>query len=207
MTLVAAVVVLTGTTLATRLQLVPAIPVARGTLAEWGIVVLAIAGAAAVVGAGPRLTAVIALGVVGFSIALLFLAFGGIDLAITQFLIESLVVIVAVLALMRLPTGAPEPHLGRRFRVVAAAVAVATGALVTWLVWLVTSRGLDRTLSEAYARASVPAGRGRNIVNVILVDFRALDTLGEITVLATSAVGAWAVIRLRTARRRGRQPR
>jgi multicomponent Na+:H+ antiporter subunit A len=55
----------------------------------------------------------------------------------------------------------------------------------------------DVPLSEFFAERSVPDAHGRNIVNVILVDFRALDTLGEITVLALAALGIYALLRLR----------
>jgi multicomponent Na+:H+ antiporter subunit A len=74
-------------------------------------------------------------------------------------------------------------------------LAAAAGLLMAALTLAVTSGPFDAAISEFYARASVPQAYGRNIVNVILVDFRALDTLGEITVLAVAALGAIALIR------------
>jgi multicomponent Na+:H+ antiporter subunit A len=62
----------------------------------------------------------------------------------------------------------------------------------------VTAVPLDSRLAPFFAQNSVPGGKGRNIVNVILVDFRALDTLGEITVLATAALGVYALVNMKT---------
>ena len=75
-------------------------------------------------------------------------------------------------------------------------VALAAGSLVTAVVWRVTAEPHPAPLTEFYRVSSAPLAKGRNIVNVILVDFRALDTLGEITVLATAALGVAALIYL-----------
>ena len=76
-------------------------------------------------------------------------------------------------------------------------VALAAGGLMTTLVLAVTALPLQSRLASYFAVNSLPLAKGGNIVNVILVDFRALDTLGEITVLAVAAIGVYALLKLR----------
>jgi multicomponent Na+:H+ antiporter subunit A len=142
-----------------------------------------------------RLAAIAALGVVGYSVALLFLLFGAPDLAMTQFLIETLTVILFVLVFYHLPPIVRRTVPTARAR--DALFAASAGALMTLLVLLASAVDPHPSLADFYARQSVPAAHGRNIVNVILVDFRALDTLGEITVLGTAAAGVYALLKLR----------
>jgi multicomponent Na+:H+ antiporter subunit A len=131
--------------------------------------------------------------VIGFSVAWLFHLFGAPDLAMTQVVVETLTVVLFVLAFYHLP---PYSLLStRRTRIRDAALAVSAGGLVTALLLLVTSFPAPERISEFYARNSVPLAHGANVVNVILVDFRALDTLGEITVLSTAALGVAALLR------------
>jgi multicomponent Na+:H+ antiporter subunit A len=80
-----------------------------------------------------------------------------------------------------------------------AVVALAVGALMTTLVLVAAPIRFDPAIPDFYAEQSLPGGHGRNIVNVILVDFRALDTLGEITVFSIAAVGVYALLKLRMA--------
>jgi multicomponent Na+:H+ antiporter subunit A len=82
-----------------------------------------------------------------------------------------------------------------RIRLLAGAVAALGGALFAGLLMAVTSYPLDLGLTEFFEAASYPEANGRNIVNVILVDFRGIDTLGEITVLAVAASGVYALLR------------
>ena len=164
------------------------------------LAIVAIIGAAALVAisTSSRLAAVAALGVVGYGVALLYVLFGAPDLAMTQVLIETLTVIIFVLVLFHLPKFAIRSS--RRTRTRDAIVAGATGLLMTGITlaaFTVTSNG---PIADYYTDHSVPDGHGENVVNVILVDFRAFDTLGEITVLATAALGVYALIRLRPRR-------
>jgi multicomponent Na+:H+ antiporter subunit A len=120
----------------------------------------------------------------------------------TQLAVEALGVLLFVLVLWRLPRFqrlSPPGTVARD-----AAVALGSGAVVAALVWSVGARPVPPELARWLSDASVPLGRGRNVVNVILVDFRALDTLGEITVLATAALGVRALMRLRPGREGGR---
>jgi multicomponent Na+:H+ antiporter subunit A len=146
-----------------------------------------------------RLAAIVALGVVGYGVALIFVLFGAPDLAMTQFMIETLVVILFVLVFYHLPGFGTLSRPRARAR--DAGLAILFGAIITALVLSVAELPRDTVIPDYYAQNSVPLAHGRNIVNVILVDFRALDTLGEITVLAVAGVGVFALLKLRLARR------
>jgi multicomponent Na+:H+ antiporter subunit A len=165
---------------------------------EVGLAVLVLLATLTAVLSSSRLGAVAALGVVGYGIALLFILFGAPDLAMTQFLIETLMVILFVFVLYYLPRFANlSPP---RARIRDAFVALVSGGLVTLLVLAVSSVQLHPKISGYFAENSLTLAHGRNIVNVILVDFRALDTLGEITVLAIAGVGVLALLKLRPAK-------
>ncbi len=142
-----------------------------------------------------RLAAIASLGVVGYGIALLFLVYGAPDLALTQIVVESLTVILLAFAFYHLPHF--HDRSTRRTRQRDAVVAAGAGGLLFLLVLVCLERRWFEPISEYYARASLPEAHGRNVVNVILVDFRALDTLGEITVLAVAAAGVFALLRSR----------
>lgn len=159
------------------------------------LVALAIAaGAVAVVRARSLLVAVTALGVVGYGVTVVFLLFRAPDLALTQFTIETLSVLLFVLVLRRLP---PLRGLSpRRERMRDGVMAVAGGALMSALFLAASGAPHSTALRDYFATTSLPLANGRNVVNVILVDFRAFDTLGEITVLATAAIGVVALLRL-----------
>ncbi|WP_117237955.1 putative monovalent cation/H+ antiporter subunit A [Thermus sediminis] len=190
---------LVGSTLFLREGLVGRLDLAGFSVFEWALALLVLVGSLVVATTGSRLMAVAALGVVGYAVALIFLVYGAIDVAITQIAVETLTVILLVLVLRALPKGGLDVNPRGRWR--DAALAVAFGALMTALVLGVTSLPFDTRLSEWFAEASYPLARGRNIVNVILVDFRALDTLGEILVLVTAAVGVYGLLRLRARRK------
>ena len=80
------------------------------------------------------------------------------------------------------------------------AVACILGATVTFLIWSVTALPFSPHISEYFAAESVPTAHGQNVVNVVLVDFRATDTLGEITVLAVAALSVYTLLKLRVRR-------
>ncbi len=141
-----------------------------------------------------RLAAVATAGVMGFGIALIFLLFSAPDLAITQLLIETLTVILLILVLFRMPKFSSLSTPMERVRDML--VAVSTGVLMTLLILTVLGQDLFTSISEYMIENSEPLGHGHNIVNVILVDFRALDTLGEIFVLSLAAIGVLAMLRL-----------
>jgi multicomponent Na+:H+ antiporter subunit A len=154
-----------------------------------------VAGAVMVARARSILFAVASLGVVGYGLALLFMFFGGPDLALTQLAVETLTVILFVLVLRQLPRLRPLSTPSERTRDIL--VATAGGLLMTGVVLATAASYHPASLKTYFAQASVPLAHGRNVVNVILVDFRALDTLGEITVLAVAALGVLGLRRLR----------
>jgi multicomponent Na+:H+ antiporter subunit A len=159
--------------------------------------ILIVAGALAAGRARAPLTAVACLGAVGFGVSLLFLGYSAPDLALTQLVIEVLTVILLVLVLPRLP----RRRLGRAgARPWTLALAGAGGAAMAALTLLAADLQLGAPISEFFTLRSVPEAHGRNVVNVILVDFRALDTLGEITVLAVAALGVLALLGARSGR-------
>ncbi|MCC6395886.1 MAG: putative monovalent cation/H+ antiporter subunit A [Bacteroidetes bacterium] len=149
--------------------------------------------------ASSRLAAVAALGVVGFGMALLFVFYGAPDLAMTQFAIESLTVILFVLVIHKLPKFSKLSGRGERLR--DGIVAAAGGVMMCLLTLIILRQPLDSAVTPFYAANSLLLAQGRNVVNVILVDFRALDTLGEITVLAVAGLGGFALLRLRLTRK------
>jgi multicomponent Na+:H+ antiporter subunit A len=154
--------------------------------------VIAIAAIAAST-ARSRITAVAALGLAGFGVAVMFVMYGAPDLAMTQIAIETLTVILFVLVFRRLPDFRTiSTGLQRTADVFMAAVA---GTLVSLLVLVAADASPDRDAAAWFGANSYLGGYGRNVVNVILVDFRALDTLGEITVLAIAAIGVFALLR------------
>jgi multicomponent Na+:H+ antiporter subunit A len=170
---------------------------------EAGLGVLILFGAWMAVRARSRLAAIAALGVVGYSVSLIFVLFSAPDLAMTQFAIETLTVILFVLVLYRLP------HYGadtvRRARLRDAAVALTAGTLIATLVLIATNVQFSPSISDFYIDKSYPEAHGHNIVNVILVDFRELDTMGEITVLSLAGVGVYALLKLILRERKARE--
>ncbi len=138
------------------------------------------------------LAAVASLGIVGWGLAAVYVDFGAPDLALTQLVVEALTVVLFVFVLRRLPQPRPKPD---RWRLPHALFAGMVGCLMAFLAFAVTTTLPHEKVADWHAAMSVPEGQGRNVVNVILVDFRALDTLGEITVLAVAAVGVAAMYR------------
>ncbi len=166
-----------------------------------GAVMLAAALAAAVV--RRRFAAVILIGAVGYGMAALFVVQGAPDLAITQLLIETLSIVIFVLVFRHLPATFPR----RRIRgSQAPRVAVAAAAALFAFVFTLAAVGArsEAPVSDEYLARAKPEGGGNNVVNVIIVDFRGFDTLGEITVLTVAVLGVAAIVR--TGRRAGSAP-
>jgi multicomponent Na+:H+ antiporter subunit A len=198
-TIIVTTVALTGYTLLTREGL-PALLVRP--LSEWdarffeaAVAVLIVLSAFAAVRADSRLAALAALGVLGYGVSLVYLMFGAPDLAMTQVLVDTLTVILFVLVFYHLPKFARLSSANVRIR--DAIIATAAGALMTVLVLVTNTVQLHPHISNYFLEQSVAKGYGRNVVNVILVDFRALDTLGEISVLALAGIGVFALLKLR----------
>lgn len=162
---------------------------------EWLIIGLEAAAVGAVVLSQRRLVAISSLGLVGTGAALIFLMYGAPDLALTQLLVETLTVIIVAIILLRLPDLRDRECGDRPVRIADGLLSIAAGTVVTVMLLNAIERPLDRTVTTFFEQQSLVAAHGRNIVNVILVDFRALDTLGEITVVALAGLAAYALIR------------
>ena len=143
-----------------------------------------------------RLALVLAAGFVGFGSALLFLAAGAPDVALTQWVVETVFVVIAASVLLALRrSGRGEAVAEPRWRPAALALALVLATLLGALLLAVLAQPQDGAMAQAFGAHSVPAAQGRNVVNVILVDFRALDTLGEISVVLLSLLAALALLR------------
>lgn len=163
---------------------------------EWGVLTLGGAGLLAVVLARTRLIAILALGVQGAAVALIFLLFAAPDLAFTQLMVEILSVIILTLVMTRLRLDERDPRpLEDWMR--DGVLALVCGGAVSLVLLVVLSGTLDTSLSDFFAATSVPLAHGANIVNVILVDYRGLDTLGEIAVVMAAAMAVVALLRTR----------
>ncbi|MFC5051778.1 hydrogen gas-evolving membrane-bound hydrogenase subunit E [Rubritalea spongiae] len=139
-----------------------------------------------------RLTAVISLGVVGYGVAMIFAKYSAPDLAITQVLVETLTVVLFAWVVKHLPR---YRVLSTKFqRVMDGCLALLTGGVMTVLMIKSQHLVIGDRIADTLTQMSYPLGNGANVVNVILVDFRALDTFGEITVLAVAALGVWALV-------------
>jgi multicomponent Na+:H+ antiporter subunit A len=204
MVIILTTVVLAAAALLTRVEPDGLFDPSGARFYETGLAAIILMATAATVASRSRLGAVAAMGVVGYGVALVFVLFGAPDLAMTQFVVETLTVILLVLVFYHLPGYATLSGAATRMR--DGMVALAAGALMTGLVLVATGAPATQRISGFFLANSVPAAHGRNIVNVILVDFRALDTLGEITVLGVAAVGVYALLRLRP-RREGQEGR
>ncbi|WP_295383825.1 monovalent cation/H+ antiporter subunit A [uncultured Thiodictyon sp.] len=139
-----------------------------------------------------RLIALILLGAVGLIVSLIFAKFSAPDLALTQLSVEVVTIVLLLLALYFLPQSTPaESSRPRQVRDLLLALAAGGGNAA--LAWAVLTRPAE-SIADWFLTHSLPGGGGANVVNVILVDFRGFDTLGEITVLALAGLGIYAML-------------
>jgi len=169
------------------------------------ILLVALFGAAAVGIADSHVAGVLTLSILGFMVAIFYVLASAPDLALTQLVIETLVLLIFLLVLDKLP--AWYGTLDVREAVPDAVVAGVVGVTVTLTVLVTTSAQPSQNIASFFVeRAPVPeehgpvlidSGGGGNIVNVILVDFRAFDTLGEVTVVAMAALAVLTLVGMR----------
>jgi multicomponent Na+:H+ antiporter subunit A len=165
------------------------------TFHETVVVVIILIAILRTVSTSSRLTAVAAMGIVGYCICLLFVFYSAPDLAMTQFTIDTLTVVLFVLVLFRLPSflnlANPKVLLRDGF------VSLAFGSVIALIALLVLKEPVNEETSIFYAENSYLLAKGKNVVNVILVDFRGFDTLFEITVLTVATIGVFSLLKLR----------
>ena len=165
----------------------------------WALSVVFILATLAVPFINNRITVIVVVGVIGFMMALFFVQFRATDLALTQLLIESVQVVLFMLVFMHLPKLKKEVF-KPGFSLVNMGISIAVGAFVTIMALSAFAMGSDAgfdTIAEYFIANSKELAGGYNIVNVVLVDFRGLDTLLEILVLAIAALGVVSLIKLR----------
>lgn len=155
-------------------------------------VLLCISALATVIWHRKRVVALITLSVVGLIVSLAFAQFSAPDLALTQLSVEVVTVILLILALFFLPQKTPKESSPRRI-VRDLSLASLFGGIVGTISYALMTRPLD-SISTFFTENSKTGGGGTNVVNVILVDFRGFDTLGEITVLGIAALGIYKLI-------------
>jgi multicomponent Na+:H+ antiporter subunit A len=193
--LVAVTFGLTGYTLLTQHGIKLTLDLADSHFYEWGIALLLVSASTFSSTTHSRLGSVASVGVLGFGVALMFILFSAPDLGITQLLVETLTVILLVLVLFKLPEFGNLSSPFERYRDLA--VAVFAGIVMTLVILAALDVQYFESISSYYVENSATLAYGRNIVNVILVDFRALDTLGEIFVLSLAALGVLSMIKLK----------
>ncbi|MFN4122519.1 MAG: putative monovalent cation/H+ antiporter subunit A [Flavobacteriales bacterium] len=164
------------------------------TVYEAMIIVIMLAAIIMSVFSKSRLAAIASMGVVGFSVCLLFVFYSAPDLAMTQFAIDTLTVVMFVLIIYRLPRYLTYSNVVQRIR--DGLVALLFGSLITVLVLEVLNETMNKETAEYYAQNAYLLAKGKNVVNVILVDFRGLDTMVEITVLSIAAIGVYGLLKL-----------
>ncbi|MEG0822095.1 MAG: monovalent cation/H+ antiporter subunit A [Burkholderiaceae bacterium] len=159
-------------------------PFNLGEAAVWAIGMAA--AVATVLAYRQRITALVMLGVVGLVVSLAFVYLSAPDLALTQLLVEVVTIVLMMLALRWLPAESP-PERAPRTMARDAAIAIAAGVGLALLCFFVIAQPFD-SISPFFLATAVPEGGGGNVVNVILVDYRGYDTLGEITVLGIAGL-------------------
>ncbi|WP_029619188.1 putative monovalent cation/H+ antiporter subunit A [Pseudorhizobium marinum] len=163
---------------------------------EWAIILLAVIGLFAVLRASDRLTAIVSLGIQGFAVAVIFLLFGAADLSFTQFMVETLSVVILALVMTRLRLS-PRDHRPLGQMLFDATIAISCGLGFTLMLMKSTQGPFNAHLTEFFNAYSKVIAHGANVVNVIIVDFRGTDTLGEIGVVMITGLAVLALIRVR----------
>lgn len=164
-------------------------------LVDWLLVILIAGGVIGAMRATTRIGVAVVMGVTGYAVALWFFNLGAADVAMTQLLVETLTMVVLVLVIRRLPRKIPKEKASPK--VWSAVIAIAAG-LATFLgVWALTGRREMSNAAQWYLDNAAEISGGDNIVNTILVDYRALDTLGELTVLGVAGLSVITLLQAR----------
>ncbi|TSD99416.1 Na+/H+ antiporter subunit A [Skermania sp. ID1734] len=195
---------LTQATILTTMAVLPTVLLALGATAQlharlwdspWqpAIAAVMIAAALAATIMRNRLASVLLVGVTGYGCGVLFAVHGAPDLALTQFLVETLTLVIFVLVLRKLPAEIEDARVAA-FRLPRAALAIVVGAVVAVIGAFASNARRSAPISAQMPDAAYHLGNGRNVVNVLLVDIRAWDTLGEISVLLVAATGVASLV-------------
>ena len=164
---------------------------------EWAIFAVALIGLATVLTAKSGLIAIVSLGIQGFAVALIFMLFGAPDLSFTQFMVETLSVVILALVMTRLNLE-PREFRSKQQKLFDGTLATAGGVALGLILIAATQVPFNPELPEFFEKYSRVLAHGRNVVNVILVDYRGVDTLGEIAVVMIAGLAVIALIRIVT---------
>ncbi len=149
-----------------------------------------------------RIAAILVLGIVGYGLSLLFVFFRAPDLALTQLIVETVTVALFLLCFYHLPNFDKKKE-SKSTNAVNWVISISVGVLVTMVGIASHSTKLFEPISDYFLKNSYKLGGGDNVVNVILVDFRGLDTMLEILVLGLAALGIYTMIKLRPGKKEG----
>ncbi len=183
-----------------------AVPGIEGLTVPLGVavvLVIAVLAAIAVTAAPSHVAGVLTLSILGFMLAIFFILASAPDLALTQLVVETLVLLIFLLVFQRLPSFYSDVRSLVLARDVAVSILVGTMAFVSVLLTAPEVGAGPTSVARYYTEQAVPVGGGANVVNVILVDFRAFDTLGELLVVAVAAIAILVLVTMRT---RGEKP-
>ncbi|CAD6007269.1 Na+/H+ antiporter subunit A [Agreia sp. COWG] len=193
---VATILVVLVAAVGTALAMVGELP---GSFILWDspaqLPIAVVMGVAAVLAAraGKRFMAVVLVGVTGYGMAALFALQGAADLALTQALVETVTLVTFVLVLRRLPSAIGQDH-GLRHRIVRAVIGVAVGIIMATVAVVALGSRIAEPISLQFPDLAYYGGHGKNVVNVLLVDIRGWDTLGEMSVLVVAATGVASLV-------------
>ena len=162
---------------------------------EVGVILVLIGALTIVVTTPSRLTSVVSMSVIGYCICLIFVFYSAPDLAMTQFSIDTLSTVLFVLVLYKLPGFINFTGKAVLYR--DGIVALGFGAILSMIALKVNNEPVIKEITEFYGENSYLLAKGKNVVNVILVDFRGIDTMFETVVLSIAAIGVYSLLRLR----------
>ena len=165
------------------------------------LAIFVVVGSISILFVKSRMTSIILLGAVGYTVSLFYVLFRAPDLALTQLVIETISVALFLVCFYHLPK-LRQFETRVRFRLTNALISVGVGVMVTLIALSAHSNKLFDSISKYYVENTYTEAAGKNMVNVILVDFRGFDTLFEITVLAIASLGIFGMIKLRLNRRK-----
>lgn len=157
---------------------------------------LVFSGTISILTTSSRLRILVCLSLVGYGIALFYAINNAPDVSMTQFLVETITLVIFTVVLNRMPKSATFPMEARKILI--ATIAVAFGIIMILILFSLQDYEAAPLLKDFYLQHSVPEGHGENVVNVMLVDFRAFDTLGEMIVLSMTAFGVAVLIKLKS---------
>jgi multicomponent Na+:H+ antiporter subunit A len=172
---------------------------------DWLITLIMAVAAFATAITAPYLASLTFLSIIGLGSTLIFLIYSAPDVAMTQVLVDVLTIVIVVLALYRLPKLPKLQKMKRGIAIRNGIIAILAGGLITAILLSIISVPFDQFISDYYSKHSYTIAQGKNVVNVILVDFRAFDTLGEIIVVAIAALGVYGLLKTPRNKRRSQE--